>query len=95
MKKVKLTLSAFAVLVIVGSALAFKASSFGTGTTVFCQAAGDVLGHACTGALVDFALGAGTAVPCAGVANTTPHVFVSPDCKDKNTSTFVSVAAGK
>jgi hypothetical protein len=67
MKNLKMYLSAFAVLAIVGSALAFKGKAFGQGTE-FCLASGTVTGACPTSDRVDFQVtpGATLANPCTG-----------------------------
>jgi hypothetical protein len=78
MKRVKLMLSAFAILAIVGSALAFKAKTF-TAPTVFCLATGTVSG-VCPSGLVNYVVDVNGDVtnPCSGTL--VPHVYNGTSC---------------
>jgi hypothetical protein len=85
MKKAKVILSAFAVLAIVSSALAFKSKTTGQGS-LYCE-------RTCIN-LIDFAEAAsGTAVPC-GVGNPV-FKFAGTNCVQSTSLHFIETDPGK
>lgn len=98
MKRMKLVLSAFAIVAVVGSALAFKTSAYFGQGGVFCTSATT---NQCVSAnLVDFAFvgtNPGTPTPCP--AGETPYRLVpgtpNPICQQITSGNFVSTSTNK
>jgi len=95
MKNLKMYLSAFAVLAIVGSALAFKSKAFNAGT-VWCFSGTPASGESCSsqgGTQVNFEVlsGGDVSTPCAAFSGTTPfNGSVTNECNSTTGDSFQS-----